>query len=305
MIFLTSHVSFCREMPDWETHTVADTLNSLLSCEFDDVKHEALLNIFYLQFWEDHTNLRDFTRCLLKQKVNEASCYKVSLRVYCNKRFGVDQKKTLRCANISRADSTLQSPPPPHVTEYRECIASQLNLAQPCLAHLLTRCRRSPIRGVKTVRGTMEEAALLLRRNPNAKIVHLFRDPRAVLLSRMRGDSYRSYSTKKDITHEAKFYCGILDKDLHFRDELVKRYPNSIKELIYEDFVRDPLGKAKEVYDFLGIDLVPEVKEWLLNSTAKSVDIAKAWRDKITPVEQRAIELTCAHLFSHAADVWT
>ena len=92
---------------------------------------------------------------------------------------------------------------------------------------------------------------------------------------------------------------------MRVREQLMQKYPNSIKEIILEEFVQDPLTNSRELYDFLGIKMVPQVEAWLRNSSASSVNIAQAWRHKIENSTKVSIEQTCAKTLAYGARIWS
>ncbi|KAM5138140.1 carbohydrate sulfotransferase 4-like [Mantella aurantiaca] len=109
----------------------------------------------------------------------------------------------------------------------------------------------------------------------NLKILHLVRDPRAIFQSRLKVTSQLLYDSniilreanvdKKDAPYkivkkvcmsQARIYQTALFGTL---DKLHKRY----KMVRYEDIVQDPLGKAKEIYEFAKLPFTQKLKDWI------------------------------------------
>ncbi|CAI9583797.1 unnamed protein product [Staurois parvus] len=113
----------------------------------------------------------------------------------------------------------------------------------------------------------------------NLKILHLVRDPRAVYQSRMKVSSMLSHDTniilrgtkgnKSDFSFRAmekvcKSQAQIFETAMFgIPSKLHKRY----MLLRYEDIVQDPLGKAKQVYEFAKLPFTPKLKDWIHNMT--------------------------------------
>ena len=79
-------------------------------------------------------------------------------------------------------------------------------------------CQMYRIRLVKTIRLRGKEAKELLK-DPDLKIISLFRDPRAVMHSR------RKMKWCKGLCSDSKNICNMLDNDIEELIELKKQYP--------------------------------------------------------------------------------
>ena len=77
-----------------------------------------------------------------------------------------------------------------------------------CLPLLTRSCSKAKASVVKTVRLSMERAATLLKADSKVKVIHLVRDPRAVLKSRRTSGIARTYATTP------KKFCSTVLKDL-------------------------------------------------------------------------------------------
>lgn len=283
-----------RDIPLWERQRVANAIHSLLHCEFDQVPLEMLISQFFRQFYEYQINVQDFTRCLHDNKIEASSCHKAShLRAHCDKRFNLSPAKTKRCANM-----TLESK---LVKKYKQCVLKTYERAQPCLRHLQERCERASVRGIKTVRATMSEVELLLQQDPDLKVLHLFRDPRAVLLSRLNHESFRSAHSRKNPSIEARFYCNIVEADRHLKQSLANTHPDSFREIIYEKFLASPIAEAEEIYEFLGIEMPQEIFSWLEKDAKR---VKTTFLSKFNATTLTSIEDTCESLFDHAGENW-
>jgi hypothetical protein len=175
------------------------------------------------------------------------------------------------------------------------------------------KCETARLWATKTVRGTMEELDEMMEINPNMRIIHLIRDPRAVVVSRSTNYSFRGiYSGdihgRKVLgggnkVHEAHIYCGTVVKDILHRHELESAYPGRIIQVIYDDFAQNPVHYAQAVYKFLDEDIPKELGAWIRNNTQgrRSDQNAKirmnAWKSKITYIEGENILHECEQFY--------
>ena len=140
--------------------------------------------------------------------------------------------------------------------KYSQCINDHWRPLSHCIPILQTACQTSQLRVVKTVRATMEEVEPLLQNDPNFRLLHLYRDPRAVYRSRREKVWTRgSYELKNGGVRSAtgEVYCQTVLEDYKKRKELEKKYPGRIKSLVYDEFMLDPLRSRGKVFNFLGM----------------------------------------------------
>lgn len=115
----------------------------------------------------------------------------------------------------------------------------------------------------------------LLRIFPNLKIVHLFRDPRAVINSRIHSKGY----PVRDFNRNAKALCRKMTWDLLEGKELLKKYPDRFKFIFYEDIKSDVLNKTEQLSNFIGMNFQSSEVE-LLNKV-KVNNVAMGRRIKV------------------------
>ncbi|XP_077987546.1 carbohydrate sulfotransferase 1-like [Glandiceps talaboti] len=185
-------------------------------------------------------------------------------------------------------------------------------------------CKVYRYRGVKTIRLHELSTFLPLIKNEDIglKIINLIRDPRAMLASviplhlsnfKLQGLVKVKYPLtlehlNKGIIQRLNKYCTSLLRNilLGIRGNWFPRdqyYP-----LRYEDMAIAPLEMTKEVYDFLGIDMIRDVNTWLEMNTKRgytgsfrvhpystrrnSHAASQAWRGRITFDLAKEIENT-------------
>jgi Sulfotransferase family len=120
-------------------------------------------------------------------------------------------------------------------------------------------CDVRPLRVAKVVRASMLSMKPLLDWLPDLRIIHLVRDPRPVALSRRdfhgsaRGQFAESTVNLTERTiREAFMYCRQVVADVRLRQRLEQEYPGRLYSLTYEQLVDDPIGRAGDIYRFIG-----------------------------------------------------
>ena len=112
----------------------------------------------------------------------------------------------------------------------------------------------------------MRTVRALLERDPAIKIIHYFRDPRGLELSRSVG---MSGNKNEAMIRDAQFTCHKMKQDIEERKALEGLYPHSFKVLRYEDLAMDTDKTAQDIYDFIGAPMPVEVRRWLKINTHK------------------------------------
>ena len=108
-----------------------------------------------------------------------------------------------------------------------------------CLPVVIGACRQSRIRVIKLVRLGLDIAAPLLEKDGTLKLVHLFRDPRGTIASRLvKTRWYPLFIANDDysrVMKNAEILCKRMLKDFEAGSELIGRFPNRVKLIRYED----------------------------------------------------------------------
>lgn len=177
-----------------------------------------------------------------------------------------------------------------------------------CALKVKENCEKASIRVMKTIRISMRMISHLLEEFPGLKIIHLIRDPRATLTSQSvfglcsesRGGFYGCSNR----------YCTRVENDILETETLLKRYPDRIKRVFYEDIATKPIETSKDLYQFLGTSFTSHVQNYVFNITqagnAENCAICTtrpnstlhidSWRKKIKDSNLQLIEARCNYI---------
>ena len=189
------------------------------------------------------------------------------------------------------------------MTNYRRCIdGMRAEVDDKCTPLFRIQCEKSELRATKTVRATMASMDHLLEQDSNARVIHLIRDPRAVVVSRLHFDSSaRSRYAGKDVVKEAMVYCRDVVRDVRQRRRLDRKYPGRLFTIIYDDLTKQPINYAKQIYKFVDAPLHEKTVSWLIKNTSQnknSTKIASRWQEKLSYQTARRIKDVCKTFFN-------
>ncbi|XP_060062625.1 carbohydrate sulfotransferase 4-like [Ylistrum balloti] len=133
-------------------------------------------------------------------------------------------------------------------------------------------------------------ASKLLNRLPNLKIVHLLRDPRAIMNSRKKYDW-------TPVPSGAISLCYKMFDDVLEAEKVKTAYPTRLYTVYYEDMVMEPLETFEKIYNFTGYNFDANEKTRILDKMQNSTRIAKAWRNGIDDKILRETNKACTRLY--------
>jgi hypothetical protein len=138
---------------------------------------------------------------------------------------------------------------------------------------------------------------------PQARFIHIIRDPRAVVNSLINSDLHRSNT----------YYAAIRwQRDVRAGLDLRTKYPNDVLEVFYEDLVRQPEKTLRPICTFLNVEFNSSMltyhREGLkdyspffdhahanLNEPPRA-DRAGAWRKTLSTRDIELVEAICGEL---------
>ncbi|XP_052542316.1 carbohydrate sulfotransferase 6-like isoform X1 [Tympanuchus pallidicinctus] len=155
----------------------------------------------------------------------------------------------------------------------------------------------------------------------NLKIIHLVRDPRAVVKSREQSvkalarDNGIVLSTNGTKVEDSKYKVmqEICRSHVQIYETATLKPPSFLKDrylmIRFEDLVRDPLSEISEMYKFADLSLTPTLKSWVYNIThgqgsgkkkeafkitsRDAVNVSQAWRNVLSFQKIKKIQDVC------------
>jgi len=203
-----------------------------------------------------------------------------------------------------------------HMNIFQNCTSSIVNTTlfnaserellqiKQCVGQMTRSCEDSSMLVLKFIRLTMADAAALLPYFPNMKIVHLVRDPRAVIVS-------RDQLTAKGPEATVPEFCSRMRQNLRETTRLMLEDRSRVTVMHYEDMAETPLAEAKNLYSALGINFTGTIELYIKSLTEASLEtcefcierknsslVAAAWRNKIQPSTNTVINSECGDVMN-------
>ena len=314
-----------REKESWEISFLLQEINNILECKLDVTPVELIID----KFQERTKSAKEFWECMGTVKWSTvAGIYDPGLpcqaMIYplCSNDIG----KTIENGcheyiETSRRLMTSQTDPPQNMTkfshfsqspyEYANCLRPYKERADKCIPQMKRKCEKSRLNVIKTLRVDFDMIDTLLSQyQRKMHVIHLIRDPRAIVLSRNFKNGINKYLFKsKSLREEAYMLCQQMVKDIKQRRILEKKYPNLITEIYYENLADDTLTKTRELYDFIDEPLQQDIKKWIQKSTSTRNDdrfsvrrgnsskIAHQWIKHLPEKDKLVIDQECAELY--------
>ena len=125
------------------------------------------------------------------------------------------------------------------------------------------------------------------------KILHLIRDPRGVVNSRVRVQGH----THDNVTHDAATYCNTAVDDMKYIREQERNDPTFIRQIYhivrYEDLAADPVKGMTSLYEFMGISPDENVRKWAKSQATPATE-TDGQEEKVYNTWRRNPEATSA-----------
>ncbi|OBS81381.1 hypothetical protein A6R68_20409 [Neotoma lepida] len=170
-----------------------------------------------------------------------------------------------------------------------------------------------------------EEVLYPLLNDPalNLRIVHLVRDPRAVLRSREQtakalardsGIVLGTNGTWVEADPRLRVVSEVCRSHVRIAEAALHKPPPFLQDryrlVRYEDLARDPLTEIRELYAFTGLGLTPQLQTWIHNithgsgpgarreafktSSRDALSVSQAWRHTLPFAKIRRVQELCA-----------
>ncbi|CAG5122228.1 unnamed protein product, partial [Candidula unifasciata] len=133
-----------------------------------------------------------------------------------------------------------------------------------CFQEVNSKCRSAKIIAAKTIRLSMRQAAALMVSDSTVKVVHLIRDPRAVIASRLR---FNERFRLTPVSEQANKLCSQVVNNINISKDLSGMFPKRILTVRYEDIAESPVAAARQLFNFLGIQITASNEEYIWNIT--------------------------------------
>lgn len=295
-------------LPAIELQKVFEFLQTLFSCRVTSLPTETLVHPYIHDYFSKEFSVnRNYVQCIRKQRRRIQQCMQFVPWSHCGGRFGETTEDRLNECRLLLSDDTFRAEQkhPKVFDDYLTCMTRlRLTVDQKCASMLAATCRSRQLRVIKLVRATMESMEPLLRSLPNLRVIHLMRDPRAVVLSRQNFDSsargmYAETDNKTMLTREAILYCRTVVRDVRVRWRLEREFPGKIYSLVYDDLVKDLRGFSEKVYSFIDAKIplswVRQIASvaMMQNATRR----ANRWQQVLSRATNKDIVAVCREFF--------
>ena len=181
-----------------------------------------------------------------------------------------------------------------------------------CREKVVTECGKHTVRAAKVLRMRMSVTENVLKADPDIRVIHMIRDPRAIMLSRVNVDLL-GRKIGIDIKRESLILCRQLIEDYNERQRLEKVFPGSFLQIKYEDLAMNLVPTLFNITQFLHIPYNKELEKSMLSimhsdhhassnepfnqSRENSTNVALAWKKKIDTRLKDFIDAGCSDVY--------
>ena len=286
-----------RILPEKENHQLTNFLLAMFDCDFEKLPEQFFTSMF---FWGHYRHsVAPYVTCMRNRGVNYQEWRKCFLiiREVCPSTIYFSSQRAALCyaamqvANIYNftAEPLTNQFITPFV-KYKTCITMMTDKVRPCIQLLRNSCLQAPVRAIKTIRLSMDIILDAMRQRSDIKVVHLTRDPRAMVSSRKAIDDFNEKDESAmicsrmlhdlQLTGTLQSYKGRLEigekiittKDTINYDNKNEHYDvidvndvntNGLFRVRYEDLAIAPLSYMQQIYRFMGIEPPTSLATWV------------------------------------------
>ena len=136
--------------------------------------------------------------------------------------------------------------------------------------------KASPVRLPEEALSNLVPRVLLENPDIDIRVIHIVRDPRGNINSRINIGWMKDYPNP-NLGPTAKKLCDSIVINLHHADRTLKdlKLKHKYKLVLYQQIAEDPLGTAKDIYDFAGFKMPLETERWIMKTTKPSKEKLK------------------------------
>ncbi|XP_060083157.1 carbohydrate sulfotransferase 1-like [Ylistrum balloti] len=188
-----------------------------------------------------------------------------------------------------------------------------------CLSDMIKYCQSS-VRITKTIRLSMDVVQDLMKEFPKLKVIHLLRDPRGMIASRLKTITHLHFKDAGMPTI-ARAVCDKYNRDIQIGQLLKKKYPSRFKTVLYEQIAEETLKHSIQIFNFLELTPNSNFKTWLAEhisgdqksthppdkrnrafSTvrANSSATASSWRSRLKFNQVKEIDNECSQFYDYS-----
>ncbi|XP_060066357.1 carbohydrate sulfotransferase 5-like [Ylistrum balloti] len=128
-----------------------------------------------------------------------------------------------------------------------------------CISYLENKCRSSAQRIVKSIRISFQLAKDIFKNIKHLKVIHLIRDPRAILQSRRSLGEISS----EGFVPNTKQLCHRMSRDIDEAEALLDSYPDRVFPLRYECLAEKPESVLRKIYRDMLLPFNSKTEEWI------------------------------------------
>ena len=188
---------------------------------------------------------------------------------------------------------------------FYNCVGTELHKVDSCLHIIQNLCNHSLVRITKVIRMSVDIVLEILEKIPNLKIIHLLRDPRAIINSLQQ--MHFHFNTRR----KAQILCDYMKQNIIAFEEIAKMYRKQTATVFFESLANDPIGMTEKLYDFIGVATTNNVISWVKkNMHGKHLDtgtysvknrnsraISNKWKNEIDTEDLIDIDAVCKEFY--------
>ena len=287
-----------RDITLYEREFIRNLTRLMFNCDLDQMPVESLTSWSQKMHPDGHFkyascltahNAMDRFKDLCQRSIRDKCLGPVESSLQNNCHIFMER---VRFAASGKSVEDLEGFPP--IQTYMDCSKPSRDAAKACLPHLLQECKARPIKVSKILRVNMSAMIDILQDFPKLKVIHLIRDPRAIIMSRQNWYPRR---VPLNFSIQARRVCTKMAEDIHRRQEIEKRYPGLTMEVVYENIATNPTENIAAMYKFAGINMTESTISGLNEITSKSRDISEKWRTQISAERKKLVDAECQELY--------